>query len=239
MKRVVTIAALLALGGAACSLLVSTDGLSGGANDEDGGPSSDGNVPTSPNAGDSAAGGDANGDGDAGTQSDANDCVPDTPPADAGPELLSGGDMEDGCASFFASQSTRGPSATARTGAASCRMCSTGITAFTYGILRHVLSFSPQPGETYRLRAFVRADPASMTTLEPAAVGFDHDGIGTGVMGTATPTPACWSPVVVSWTVPAGKTANAVDIYAGPGNNVAVPAGPCMLIDDMSLRRVN
>jgi Carbohydrate binding domain len=240
-KRLVAIALLLPLGSAACSLLVGTDGLAGGT-DADGGLSDGRDAAASMSAdatsGDSAAAGDAT-SGDAGGGSDANDCVPDTPPTNVGPELLSGGDMEDGCASWNASQSTRAGSPTAHTGALSCRMCSTGITAFTYGILRQELSFSPQPGEKYLLSAFVHADPASATPLKPAALGFDHGGIGTGVMATETPASTCWTKVVVDFTVPDGGTADAVDVYAGAGNNEAVPAGPCLLFDDVSLRKQN
>jgi hypothetical protein len=219
---------------AACSLLTSVDGLSGGAAERD------------------AAGSDASGDGP-GANADATDALVTNDGAagdgstagDGGPdasvpvELHPNGTFEDGLAPWGAYHGTVALDATARTGTKSLRPCAQPNPPADNIFSGDDQGAVPNPviGATYHASIWVRADPAA--SMAPSGVlllfrTIQLPNFAEVEVKTTTPVTldATWKKLEID--LPVTMPAKALNI-AVIGQHAA---GACFLVDDVSVVRI-
>lgn len=213
-----------------CSAIVDFDALVG-PNDaatgdgSSGAPGTDGSASTDGPTGDAAAAP----DGTDGT-------APDT---HVGPNLISNGTFETGCAPWGAFQGTIVEDSTARTGSKSCRICTKPTTTDYFTAGDGYTAGPPIVGATYHGVAWVRTAPGAATppgiylhmrtsNATPTFVGLE---------GPSTPDPGI--PIDATWkkielTMKPTMAAQQMDIFIGSVHQPNV----CFLLDDVWFEKV-
>ncbi len=218
LRSAARLAVLVAGGalGAACSLLVATDGYTGGP------PKEAGVGPTDATSADNGADGDAASDaadGDADSGADA-------------PNLFTNGDFELGCAGWEAEQGTLADeTTTVHSGSRACRVCTATGGAV---VVRQQLEVAVAAGETFFAEAYVRAVPGDAgVTSAPTQASIATYESGVAVEASPSTGPALdgtWRPLsaVLRTTRPATTLVVRFQTTSGGG---------CLLVDDARLTR--
>ena len=165
--------------------------------------------------------------------SEASDASDGVPQIDAGPNLLSNGDFELGCAGWTGNQAMLIDDSTTHSGTRSCRVCPTA--AVSFDIVQYAKT-PLTPGERYFVEAYLHAAPSDAATPKsPIGVTlriFDRNNVALQSAVSNGPTPA------ESWQ----RISELIDVSADGGTQMQVAfesadVGRCFLIDDARLYR--